>query len=770
MNGPGRGDPEARGRGNHAAPPGSSGAAPRRAGGGSGAHAAPGAFPAAGAEPEPGADPNAEPDPFPATNFGALQPVRFPASGGPAVPAEPEAPVYAPFFLPGTRPRAAVNGSSGAQRNPFPSPVPQPFTGPAFPEPSAPRPAIPEFATPPPAPRLEPQPEPPPEPRPEPEPAPAAPLPVPQPAAPPQLPVPQAAQPESLPVPRPADLPAPPPAEAAARNGSHEAPRLRALARFIKLIASENSTIDVAVAAAAEAYSQLDAAAVSISRWERDTGLLRVLVNHGGALGEGVSEQPKDETYPVTDFPTVLLSEDDLGPWVQLAAQGSGDPKRVALLLKRRQQCALIAPIVFGGRAWGELYAARTADQPVYDQSDLDYAEALSAQIAAGLARAGQMEHIERLALTDQLTGLANRRAFDTRLDAAMDRHNTDGTVVSLVLCDGNGLKRINDTHGHDHGDALLVELGACVSAAASRLPRSLAARLGGDEFCLLIEGFTADDAVTAAEDMCLRALTVRGGEGMSCGVASTGDPIGRVATRDGLFRLADAAQYRAKRSRSLSPVVAGRGQPPDPALPITQRGVPVATVRGRAAAPIEALLGQGLAGLDKLPATAQRADRVEVIVDQVARGLDAASWYIYRRAVQQGPLYQERSAVYRATSESGSYAVPGGRQPAQAEPALTSPTSPPQWIEPIPRVAEQLRGFGAVTPAVGQDSNWNPGDLGISPEFLAAAGYTSSLSAGATAPDGSQWLVAILLDEISLWALPALPLLRVLLAASVTL
>jgi diguanylate cyclase (GGDEF)-like protein len=590
-----------------------------------------------------------------------------------------------------------------------------------------------------------------PEPQPEPQPFAAEPLPTAPTAPEPALPA--------------AGPPTPCPA-AHAPTSPDEALRLRALARFIKVIANQGSTTDVSVAAAAEAHRQLGANAVSVSMWERDTGLLRVLVNHGGALGVGVSEQPRDETYPVTDFPTVLLSEDDLGPWIQFAEDGSGDPKRVRLLRSRGQSCALIAPIVFGGRAWGELYAARTAEQPAFDQSDLDYAEALSAQIAAGLTRSGQMERIEQLALTDQLTGLANRRAFDARLDAAMDRHNTDGTVVSLVLCDGNGLKRINDTHGHDHGDALLVELGACVSAAASRLPRSLAARFGGDEFCLLIEGFTADDAVAAAEDMCLRALMVRGGEGMSCGVASTGDPIGRVATRDGLFRLADAAQYRAKRSRSLSPVIAGRGQPPDPALPVQQRGVPIATVRGRAAVPVEALLSQGLAGLDKLPPTAQRADRVEVIVDQVARGLDAASWYIYRRTGLQGPLYQERSAVYRAASESGSYPIPGASQ--QLRQTELSPTSPPQWIEPIPRVAEQLRGFGAVTPAVGQDANWPPGDLGISPEFLAAAGYTSSVSAGATAADGSQWLVAVLLDEISLWALPALPLLRVLLASAV--
>ena len=546
-----------------------------------------------------------------------------------------------------------------------------------------------------------------------------------------------------------------------------DAARLRALARFTKLLSGAQATTDVVGTAAAEAHRVLDADVVSVSVWERETGLLRVLVNFG-SLAPDETTHPQNETYPVSDFPTVLLSEDDLGPWVQLAETGSGDPKRVDLLRRRGRSCALIAPIVFGGRAWGELYAARAAGQPVYTESDLEYAETLSAQIAAGLARAGQIERIERLALTDQLTGLANRRAFDARLDAAMDRHNADGTVVSLVLCDGNGLKRINDQHGHDHGDALLVELGSCVSAAASRLPRSLAARLGGDEFCLLIEGYTADDAVAAAEELCLRALTVRGGEGMSCGVASTGDPIGRVATRDGLFRLADAAQYRAKRSRSLSPVVAGRGQPPDPELPQQQRGVPVPASRGRASAPVEALLGQALAGLDKLPPGATIADRVELVADQVARGLDAASWYVYRRETPRGALYQERSAVYRAASEAGLHVPPdmGDRASvADENSAEVLPTSPPQWIEPIPRIAEQLRGAGLVTPAVGQDSNWVSGDLGISPEFLAAAGYTSALSAGATAPDTSQWLVAVLLDEISLWPQAALPLLRVLLA-----
>ena len=153
-----------------------------------------------------------------------------------------------------------------------------------------------------------------------------------------------------------------------------------------------------------------------------------------GELGPGESERPEDETYPVFGFPSVLLSEDDLGPWVQLAEPGTGDPYRVDLLRRRGRSCALIAPIVFGGRAWGELYAARNPDQPLYHESDLDYAEALTAHIGAGLARSGEREQIERLAFTDQLTGLANRRLFDTRLDVAMDRHNSDGTDRKSVV------------------------------------------------------------------------------------------------------------------------------------------------------------------------------------------------------------------------------------------------------------------------------------------------------------------------------------------------
>jgi diguanylate cyclase (GGDEF)-like protein len=563
------------------------------------------------------------------------------------------------------------------------------------------------------------------------------------------------------------------------RAVSDAATRLRALTDFAKAMAAAHSLDDVVRSAAREAQRDLGAAVASISRWERDTGRLKVLVNHG-KLGPGESAFPTHESYPVSDFPAILLSDDDLGPWIQIADERRGDPKRVEMLRRRDRHCALIAPIVFNGRAWGELFAARTRDQPAYSGQDVDFAAALTAQIAAGLAKADHVREIERLAFTDQLTGLANRRAFDNRLDAAIDRHAADGTVVSLIVCDVNGLKRMNDGHGHDHGDALLVQLAGVISAAAAMLPGSLAARLGGDEFCVLIEGYGAQDAVQVAEELCHLALSVRGGEGVACGVASTGDRIGDVLTRDRLFRLADAAQYRAKRSRSLYPVVAGRTQPPDPtAFNVPSRATSTGHApdrrgyRGRNKISLDLLLTEAFSALDaetaRGGASVPTVDRVEIVADVVARGLDAASWYIYRRFKSGGPMNVERYSVYRTPMESGPVSdTLAGYATNALDPVL------------FPGTEQALRGGAYLMLVEGEPVGYldvddsTSGSSGgmdmqavrssISSAHLAEAGYIGALTAGATCSIGSQWLVAVLFDAISRPADAAVPLLRALL------
>ena len=279
-------------------------------------------------------------------------------------------------------------------------------------------------------------------------------------------------------------------------------------------------------------------------------------------------EQPDgaDEVYTVTDYPCIeaLL---EAQPYVQRVDADPSSPGYdgavVALLQDLGKGSCMGVPVVLEGRVWGELFATRYAGDQPYGPEDLDFALAVAGQIAAGAAQVQHLERVARLAYTDQLTGLANRRAIDDRLDAAIAHHRELGTTVSLVIADVNGLKRINDDRGHEAGDRALVHFAGLLSASAGLVPGSLAGRLSGDEFCVVIEGAAADHAVWVAEDLCRRAAAGLD-EGVACGVASTGDPVGLIDTPARLFRLADAAQTRAKRSRSRGPVVAGRGLPRD--------------------------------------------------------------------------------------------------------------------------------------------------------------------------------------------------------------
>ncbi|MEV7953676.1 GGDEF domain-containing protein [Streptomyces sp. NPDC088252] len=355
--------------------------------------------------------------------------------------------------------------------------------------------------------------------------------------------------------------------------------RLRAVVSLAQTMAAAHTPRGSWRAAALGACEALGGSFAALSVWERGRGRLRVLVN-AGERAEGEEEFPEEEAYPVHRFPeiTEFLHERWAGggepdAWVETADGAVGGTpcvgvrgygrgycqQRVAALRRRGRGCCVVAPIVLHGRAWGELYVARPVGQPVFGREDADFATVLAAVVAAGISQTERLEEVRKLAFTDPLTGLANRRAVDVRLDEAVERHRADGAVVSLVVCDLNGLKRVNDTHGHAVGDRLLERFGSVLSRCGAMLPGALAARLGGDEFCLLAVGPEVDEVIRVAAELCERAAELELGDGVACGIASTGDPIGPVVSARRLFRLADAAQYRAKAARSTEPVVAGR-------------------------------------------------------------------------------------------------------------------------------------------------------------------------------------------------------------------
>ena len=103
------------------------------------------------------------------------------------------------------------------------------------------------------------------------------------------------------------------------------------------------------------------------------------------------------------------------------------------------------------------------------------------------------LEEISALSLTDELTGLHNRRAFMTMADQRLQLLERSESLCLLIFADVDGLKAANDTIGHEAGDRLLVDAARALQLAFRRT--DLVARIGGDEFVVLADGASCDDA-----------------------------------------------------------------------------------------------------------------------------------------------------------------------------------------------------------------------------------------------------------------------------------
>src|SRR4051794_35241374 len=174
--------------------------------------------------------------------------------------------------------------------------------------------------------------------------------------------------------------------------------------------------------------------------------------------------------------------------------------------------------------------------------------------VLTGMARAGltvvdRLRASHRQAVTDDLTGLGNRRHLLARLEDAIDEQRSE---VALLLIDLDGFKELNDTLGHHAGDEVLTQIGPRLEEALRR--GDTLARLGGDEFAVVLD--PGDEASASAASLKLRSALERsfsvGGIRVHID-ASIGIALFPAHAEDaiGLLQRADVAMYEAKRTRT---------------------------------------------------------------------------------------------------------------------------------------------------------------------------------------------------------------------------
>jgi diguanylate cyclase (GGDEF)-like protein len=204
----------------------------------------------------------------------------------------------------------------------------------------------------------------------------------------------------------------------------------------------------------------------------------------------------------------------------------------------------IAAAIQVDGETWGVVIALRDGRRE-FPREDEKRIARFAQLVSVAVANAEAHARLAAQALTDPLTDLANRRAFDERLEEETERAHRHTRALSVVLVDVDNFKTINDRFGHASGDRVLVNLAD--NLRTGMRTGDLLARIGGDEMAMILPDCRPEKAAHVArrmlESVAGKSMSQRHGVTLSAGVA--GLTVGQTA--DDLLRCADQALYRAK-------------------------------------------------------------------------------------------------------------------------------------------------------------------------------------------------------------------------------
>jgi diguanylate cyclase (GGDEF)-like protein/PAS domain S-box-containing protein len=314
-----------------------------------------------------------------------------------------------------------------------------------------------------------------------------------------------------------------------------------ALRRVATVVAREADLEEIGRVVAQEAAILLDADGSAVYRFRSPTEAAPIAAHPPAAPGAEVPE-------------AVVLS----GGSATGRTARSGEPERVddygmvvpddsiTEVLEAGLRSGIAAPLWTRGQLWGAL-AAGSARPHAFNAADERRLAAFAELATIAVSNAETRAELDRLIATDPLTGLANRRAFTARLTGEVERARRHGHMLALAIMDLDDFKVINDTLGHQAGDAVLEEVGRRLLATCRA--GELVARIGGEEFAWILPQIDTAGAIRAVERArtAIAGISAEGVAGITCSAGVC--DLSVAGDAEELQRHADRALYSAKRA-----------------------------------------------------------------------------------------------------------------------------------------------------------------------------------------------------------------------------